>query len=74
MGIKFYAYTAIFIGLLVLGYHFKGDIIKAEDNKQTVVTDTNLLNIEDKKNEIRNVPMSDARTANRLLNGTYFNH
>lgn len=74
MGIKFYAYVGMFLVLLALAYHFKADIIKAEDNKQTVVTQNNLLNIEDKKNEIRNVPMSDARTADRLLHGTFFNH
>jgi len=74
MGIKFYSIVGLIVAALALGWYFRHDIIKAEDNKQTVVTDTNLLNIEDKKNEIRNVPVSDARTANRLLNGTYFNH
>lgn len=74
MGLKFYCYAGIFLIVCALAYHFKNDIIKAEDNKQTVITDTNLLAIEDKRNEIRNVPISDARTANRLLNGSYFNH
>jgi len=74
MGIKFYCIIGLIAIALVLGYYFRHDIIKAEDDKVTVQTQATVLKIEEKKSEIRNTPVSDKRTANRLLNGTFFNH
>lgn len=74
MGIKFYCYAAIVALVLIFLYYFRHDIIKAEDDKVTLATQNAILKVEDKKNEIRNTPITDKRTADRLLHGTYFNH
>lgn len=74
MSLKFYCYAAIVVIALIFAYYFRHDIIKAEDDKVTVASQAVVLKIEDKKNEIRNVPISDARTIDRLQHGTYFNH
>lgn len=74
MSFSAYVTIGLVVAALALVFIFKHDIIKSEDDKGTVASDTVLLQAEDKKNEIRNVPISDARTANRLLSGTYFSH